>query len=95
MLLSGNLTFAPSQIVILKDGINDVLVMGTLAGESLIISNLGTSGLEGPVIIIKMGERIRDLISSSDESKLLFTNDSRDIFQIKLDPDEEPLSFLR
>jgi len=85
LLLSGDLTFAPSQIVILQGGANDVLVMGTLAGESLLISNLGTRGLTGPVTIIKMGERIRDLISSSDESKLLFSNDSREIFQITLD----------
>jgi hypothetical protein len=95
LLLSGKLTFAPSQIVILQDGANDVLVMGTLAGESLIISNLGTPGLQGPVIVVKMGERIRDLIASSDESRLLFTNDSREIFQISLDPNSEPLSFLR
>jgi hypothetical protein len=86
LLLSGDLSFAPSQILILRNGVNDVLVMGTLAGESLIISNLGTSGLTGPVTIVKIGERIRDLISSSDESKLLFTNDSREIFQITLDP---------
>ena len=95
LLLSGNLTFAPSQIVILQGGVTDVLVMGTLAGESLVFSNLGTPGLTGPVTIVKMGERIRDLISSSDESKLLFTNDSREIFQITLDPDSEPLLFLR
>jgi hypothetical protein len=95
LLLSGNLSFAPSQIVILKDGVNEVLVMGTLAGESLMISNLGTSGLEGPVTIVRMGERIRDLISSSDESKLLFTNDSREIFQLTLDPDSERASTLR
>jgi hypothetical protein len=94
LLLSGNLTFAPSQIVILQNGVTDVLVMGTLAGESLIVSNLGTPGLTGPVTIVKMGERIRDLISSSDESKLMFTNDSREIFQITLDPDAELLSFL-
>jgi hypothetical protein len=86
LLLSGSLTFAPSQIVILQDGVNDVLVMGTLAGESLIISNLGTPGLTGPVSVVKMGERIRDLISTLDQSKLLFTNDSREIFQITLDP---------
>jgi hypothetical protein len=84
LLLSGNLSFAPSQIVILQDGVNELFVMGTLAGESLIISNLGTPGLTDPVIIVKMGERIRDLISSSDKSKLLFTNDSREIFQITL-----------
>jgi hypothetical protein len=95
LLLSGNLTFAPSQIVILQGGVTDVLVMGTLAGESLVFSNLGTPGLTGPVTIVKMGERIRDLISSSDESKLLFTNDSREIFQITLDPDSEPQLFLR
>jgi hypothetical protein len=86
LLLSGNLSFAPSQIVILQNGVNDVLVMGTLAGESLIISNLGAPGLTGPVTVVKMGERIRDLTSSSDESKLLFTNDSREIFQITLNP---------
>ena len=86
LLLSGNLSFAPSQMVILQNGVNDLLVMGTLAGESLIISNLGAPGLTGPVTVVKMGERIRDLISSSDESKLLFTNDSREIFQITLNP---------
>lgn len=90
LLLSGSLTFAPSQIVILQGGVNDILVMGTLAGESLIISNLGTTGLQGPVTIVRIGERIRDLISSSDESTLLFTNDSREIFQITLDPNLEP-----
>lgn len=95
LLLSGNLTFAPSQIVILQGGANDVLVMGTLAGESLMISNLDMRGLTGPVNIVKMGERIRDLISSSDESKLLFSNDSREIFQITIDPNSEPLPFLR
>lgn len=86
LLLSGSLTFAPSQIVILQDRVNDVLVMGTLAGESLIISNLGTPGLTGPVSVVKIGERIRDIISTLDQSKLLFTNDSREIFQITLDP---------
>jgi hypothetical protein len=95
LLLSGSLTFAPSQIVILQGGVNDILVMGTLAGESLIISNIGTLGLQGPVTIVRMGERIRDLISSSDESTLLFTNDSREIFQITLDPNLEPVSFFR
>ena len=95
LLLSGNLTFAPSQIVILQGGANDVLVIGTLAGESLMISNLDMRGLTGPVNIVKMGERIRDLISSSDESKLLFSNDSREIFQITIDPNSEPLPFLR
>lgn len=86
LVLSGNLTFAPSQIVILQKGTNDLLVMGTLSGESLIISNLGTPGLTGSVAVVKMGERIRDLISASNESKLLFTNDSREIFQVTLDP---------
>lgn len=95
LLLSGNLTFAPSQIVILQGGVNDVMVMGTLSGESLIISNLGTPGLTGPVTIVKLGERIRDLISSSNESQLLFTNDSREIFQITLYSSSEPQSFLR
>ncbi len=95
LLLSGNLTFAPSQIVILQDGVNDLFVMGTLAGESLIISNLNTPGLTGPFTIVKMGERIRDLISTTDESKLLFTNDSREIFQITIDPNSDPPSFSR
>ena len=95
LLLSGNLTFAPSQIVILQDGVNDLFVMGTLAGESLIISNLDTPGFTGPFTIVKMGERIRDLISTTDESKLLFTNDSREIFQITLDLNSDPLSFMR
>ena len=93
ILLSGNLTFAPSQIVILKNGVNDLFVMGTLAGESLIISNLDTPGLTGPFTIVKMGERVRDLISTTDESRLLFSNDSREIFQITLDPNSGPLAF--
>jgi hypothetical protein len=85
ILLSGPLNFVPSEVVFVGDGEDQKMIIGTLAGESLLVSTVNSSGISDlPVKVIRLGERVRDLVVTTDGGSLLLTNDSREIFRIDL-----------
>jgi hypothetical protein len=85
VLLSGPLNFAPSELVFIGDAEEQKMIIGTLAGESLLVSSVSSKGLsEAPIKVIRLGERVRDLVVSTSGNSLLFTNDSKEIFRIDI-----------
>lgn len=85
VLLSGPLNFAPSEFVFVGDAEEQKMIIGTLTGESLLVSSVSLTGLsELPTKVIRLGESVRDLGVSTRGNSLLFTNDSKEIFRIDI-----------